>query len=78
MLCLLSCVERFEAIMCSTAHNTSPRFTGTTLVYHCYVDLWKGTSERFAMAYQGIGKDNMLTHRIGAADAATNEKDQAI
>ena len=47
-------------------------------IYHCYVDLWKGTSERFAMAYQGIGKDNMLKHRIGAADAATNEEDQAI
>ena len=30
------------------------------------------------MAYQGIGKDNMLKHRIGAADAAPNEEDQAI
>ena len=30
------------------------------------------------MAYQGIGKDNMSKHRIGAADAASNEEDQAI
>ena len=43
-------------------------------IYHCYVDLLKGPSERFAMAYQGIGKDNMLKHTIGAADAATNEE----
>ena len=30
------------------------------------------------MAYQGIGKDNVLKHRIGAADAASNEEDKAI
>ena len=30
------------------------------------------------MAYQGIGKDNMLKHRIGAADAASNEEEKAI
>ena len=30
------------------------------------------------MAYQGIGKGNMLKHRIGAADATTNEEDKAI
>ena len=47
-------------------------------IYHCYVDLWKGPSERYAMAYQGIGKYNMLKHSIGAADAATNGEDQAI
>ena len=29
----------------------------------------------FTMAYQGIGKGNMLKHRIGAA---TNEEDKAI
>ena len=47
-------------------------------IYPFYVDLLKGPSERFATAYQGIGKDNMLKHTIGAADAATNEEDQAI
>ena len=41
----------------------------------CSFDLWK---EQFAMAYQGIGKDNMLKHRIGAADAATKEENKAI
>ena len=38
----------------------------------------KGPSERFVMAYQGIGKDNVLKHRIGAADAASIEQDKAI
>ena len=47
-------------------------------IYHCYVDLWKGLSERFAIAHQGIDKDNMLKHSIGAADAAINGEDQAI
>ena len=47
-------------------------------IYHCYIDLWKGPSERFAMAYQCIGKDNMLKHRIGTADASANEEDKAI
>ena len=47
-------------------------------VYDCYVDLWKGPSEQFAMAYQSIDKDNMLKHRIGVADAATNEEDKSI
>ena len=46
--------------------------------YHCCFDLWKGHSEQFAMTYQGIGKDNMLKQRIGAADAATNEEGKAI
>ena len=30
------------------------------------------------MANQDIGKDNMLKHRIGAADNGTNEDDKAI
>lgn len=25
-------------------------------IFHCYIDLWKGPSERANMAYQGIGK----------------------
>ena len=25
-------------------------------IYHCYTDLWKSTSERLSIAYQGIGK----------------------
>ena len=48
-------------------------------IYICYVDMWKGPSERLAMAYlQGIGKNNVLKHRTGAADATSNEEDQAI
>ena len=45
-------------------------------IYHCYVDFLKGPSERFAIDYHCIGKDNM--NRIGAADDATNEEDQTI
>ena len=29
-------------------------------IFHCYVDLWKSPSEQINMAYQGIGKSNML------------------
>ena len=31
-------------------------------IFHSYVDLWKSPSERMNMAYQGIGKANMLKH----------------
>ena len=47
-------------------------------IYHCYVDLWKSPTERINMAYQGIGKANMLKHRIGAGDAAADTEDEAI
>ena len=47
-------------------------------IYHCYIDLWKSSSERMNMAYQGIGKANMLKHRVGAADATSDAEDQAI
>ena len=47
-------------------------------IYHCYTDLWKSPSERINMAYQGIGKDNMLKHRVGAGDKGSNKADQAI
>ena len=47
-------------------------------IYHCYIDLWKPPTERLNMVYQGIGKPNMLTHRIGAANASTVDEDQAI
>ena len=47
-------------------------------IYHCYIDLWKSTSERANMAYQGIGKPNMLKHRVSASDASANTKDEAI
>ncbi|CAG2207345.1 unnamed protein product [Mytilus edulis] len=47
-------------------------------IYHCYVDLWKSTSERLNMAYQGIGETNMLKHRVGADDKASDIGDEAI
>lgn len=47
-------------------------------IYHCYVDLWKCPSERVNMAYQGIGKNNMLKHRVGAGDASSDKEDKAI
>ena len=47
-------------------------------IYHCYVDLWRSPSERLNMAYQGIGKSNMLKHRVGAGNASTDAEDQAI
>ena len=47
-------------------------------IYHCYIDLWKSKGERSNMAYQGIGTENMLKHRIDADDKANNAKDQAV
>ena len=47
-------------------------------IFHCYVDLWRSPSERLNMAYQGIGKSNMLKHRVGAGNASTDAEDQAI
>ena len=47
-------------------------------IYHCYIDLWKTPSERANMAYQGIGKANMLKHRVGAANASSDKQDEAI
>ena len=47
-------------------------------IFHCYVDLWRSPSERLNMAYQGIGKSNMLKHRVGAGNASTDIEDQAI
>ena len=45
-------------------------------IFHCYVDLWKSPSERINMAYQGIGKANMLKHRFGAGNASTDAEDK--
>ena len=47
-------------------------------IYHCYVDLWKSPSERINMAYQGIGKANMLNHRVGARNATADAGYEAI
>ena len=47
-------------------------------IYHCYVDLWKSPTERVNIAYQGIGKANMLKHRVGAGDASSDAEDEAI
>ena len=47
-------------------------------IYHCYIDLWKTPYEVANMAYQGIGKDNMLKHRVGARDKSSDKEDEAI
>ena len=47
-------------------------------IYHCYTDLWRCPTERVNMAYQGIGKTNMLKHRIGAGNAGSDKEDKAI
>ena len=47
-------------------------------IYHCYMDLWKTPTERVNMAYQGIGKTNMLKHRVGVGNATPDKEDQAI
>ena len=47
-------------------------------IYHCYVDVWKSPSELVNMAYQGIGKANMLNHRVGARNATADAGDEAI
>lgn len=47
-------------------------------IYHCYIDLWKSPTERMNMAYQGIGKSNMLKHRVGAGNASSDSEDEAV
>ena len=47
-------------------------------IYHCYIDLWKTPTERVNMAYQSIGKTNMLKHRVGVGNATLDKEDQAI
>ena len=47
-------------------------------VIFTYLDLWKSQSDRSNMAYQGIGKRNMLKHRIGAGNATEDKEDKAI
>lgn len=47
-------------------------------IYHCYIDLWKTPYEVANMAYQGIGKVNMLKHRVGAGDKSSDKEDEAI
>ena len=47
-------------------------------IFHCYVDLWKSPSERLNMAYQGIGKSNMLKHRVGAGNASTDAETRRL
>ena len=53
-------------------------------IFFNYVDLWRAPSELMNMAYQGIGTENMLKHRVSAADAksgtssAEEKEDKAI
>lgn len=47
-------------------------------IYHCYIDLWKTPYERINMAYQGICKNNVLKHRVGAGDKSSDKEDEAI
>ena len=47
-------------------------------IYHCYLDLCKCPTEHLNMAYEGIEKDNMLKHRVGAGNASSDKEDEAI
>ena len=47
-------------------------------IYHCYVDLWKSSTERMNMVYQGLGESNMLKHRVGAGNATADAEDEAV
>ena len=47
-------------------------------MFHCYIDMWKCPTERINMAYQGLGKPNMLKHRVGADNASSNTEDEAV
>ena len=47
-------------------------------IYHTYLDLWKSPSEGSNMAYQDIGKRNMLKPRIDAANPTADNADQTI
>lgn len=75
----------YQNIGRSIVKKTTIRISGNEImsiddsnIYYCYTDLWKSASERKNMAYQGIGEANMLKHRIGAGDKATDTEDQAI
>ena len=46
-------------------------------IYHCY-DLRKSPTKRMNLAYQGIGKTNMLKRRVGAGNASTDAEYQAV
>ena len=47
-------------------------------IYHCYIDLWKSSTERKNMVYQGLGTTNMLKHRVSAGDATADAEDKAL
>ena len=47
-------------------------------IYQGYVDLSKSPTERMNLAYQGIGKSNMLRHRVGTGNATADIEDQAV
>ena len=47
-------------------------------IYHCYVDLWKSSTERMNMVYQGLGESIMLKHRVGAGNATADAEDEAV
>ena len=47
-------------------------------IYHCYVDLWKSSTERMNIVYQGLGESNMLKHRVGTGNATADAEDEAV
>ena len=72
---------RFQNLGGAIIKKTTIRISGNEVIsiddsdiYHCYVDLWKSSTERTNMAYQGIGKSN----RVGAGNAAAGAEDEAI
>lgn len=49
-----------------------------TVTYTTAVDQWSSPSERINKAYQGVGKPNMLKHRVSANDASADDEYQAV
>ena len=47
-------------------------------IFHTYIDLWKSPTQRVNMAFQGIGKKNMLKHRVDAGNKGSDKEDEAI
>ena len=75
----------YQNIGRSIVKKTTIRISGNEVmsiddsdIFHCYEDLWRTPTERVNMAYQGIGKPNMLKHRVGAKDASGDKEDKAI
>ena len=75
----------YQNIGRSIIRKTTIRISGNEImsiddsdIFYCYTDLWKTPTERINMAYQGIGKPNMIKHRVGAENASVDIEDEAV